>query len=240
MSLILDMKSQKQLRKSLELLRETELETDLGARTQQVHGVSEPTQVLKNTHIYRRGIKRRESSQVKRKFRSNRSPEDTMAAGGGAWSVSGRGSTPCPEVDHLIFSLQMCIVSWCWAPGFAGASDEQSRLNHPRGTEAAIELHISHSSPSLTSLPAAVGAHFILGLPGLCSREHFWSPVWPQGIGLEDLPLTLPVPFGPSPSLKVLILGPFFFLRPLPRLPLHTPAGAPSALLLPLHPQSCW
>lgn len=27
---------------------------------------------------------------------------------------------PAPEVDHLIFSLQMCIVSWCWAPGFAG------------------------------------------------------------------------------------------------------------------------
>ena len=48
-------------------------------------------------------------------------PRDAMAAGEvGDGQCEAEVAHPAPEVDHLIFSLQMCTVSWCWAPGFAG------------------------------------------------------------------------------------------------------------------------
>ena len=89
-------------------------------------------------------------------------------------------------------------------------------------------LFPAHLTPrALTSLPpAAIGAHFILGCQGQApehSEPCLASRHWTWGISL-----TCWLPWTTSPSLKVLDPGPTpFSLRPLPRLPLHTPAGAP-------------
>lgn len=131
------------------------------------------------------------------------------------------------EVNHLNFSLQMCIErQLVLGPRVCRASDEQSRLNHPRGTEAAYFLHTSHPelSPHFLQLLLEPTSSWA----ARAKLQSTLSPVWPQGIGLGESPSLCWLPWTTSPSLKVLDPGPTpFSLRPLPLLPLHTPAGAP-------------
>lgn len=165
--------------------------------------------------------------------------EGEVRGWGGGCQCQVEVAHPAMEANHLSFSLKMCIeCQLLLGPRVCRASDEQSRLNHPRGTEAACFLHTSHLEPS---------PHFLQLLleptsswAARAKLQSTLSPVWPQGIRLGDAP-SLAGSLGPHlPASKFWILGPpHSLLDPCPTY-LSTHQLEPLRLLLPLHPQSCW